>query len=162
MRTYCVFKSATAPDLHGLTDDPTGEMLPVEHGPWVLVQQIASDEEWTFPISRAVLAAGILDNGFVLSDSASHLVPSHPLIASDRVEGIAVFDPQGHHIGAVKRLLIEKVSGRVVSADMTFGGFLGMGVHHHTIPWEKLSYDRQLQGYRTDVTEAQVRGAPTL
>jgi hypothetical protein len=157
-----VFKSATAPDLHGLTDEPTGEMLPVEHGPWVLVQQIAPDEEWTFPISRAVLAAGILDNGFVLSDSASHLVPSHPLIASDRVEGTAVFDFQGHQIGAIKRLLIEKVSGRVVSADMTFGGFWGMGVHHHTIPWEKLSYDRQLQGYRTDVAEAQVPGAPTL
>jgi hypothetical protein len=71
------------------------------------------------------------------------------------------FDPQGHQIGTIKRLLIEKVSGRVEYVDLVFGGFFGMGVHHHTIPWEKLTYDSRLHGYRTDITEAQVRGAPT-
>ena len=54
-------------------------------------------------------------------------------------------DPQGHRIGTIKRLLIEKVSGRVVYVDVTFGGFLGLGVHHRTIPWEKLAYDKQLR-----------------
>jgi hypothetical protein len=28
------------------------------------------------------------------------------------------------------------VSGRVLYVDVTFGGFLGIGVHHRTIPWE--------------------------
>jgi PRC-barrel domain len=162
MSTYCVFQSATDPDLRGFTDDPTGARLPREHGPWTLVQQVGLDEEWTFDIGKAVVAAGILENGFVLSDGSNHLVPAHPIIASDRVEGTAVFDPQGHQIGTIKRLLIEKVSGRVEYVDLVFGGFLGMGVHHHTIPWEKLTYDRELHGYRTDITEAQVRGAPTL
>jgi hypothetical protein len=160
MRTYCVFQSATVPDLRGFTDDPTGETLPTEHGPWTLVQQVAPDEDWTVGISKAVLAAGILENGFVLSDSSNQSIPSHPVITSDRVEGTAVFNPQGHQIGTIKRLLIEKVSGRVIYVDVTFGGFLGMGVHHHTIPWDKLAYDRGYQGYRTDITEAQVRAAP--
>ena len=31
-----------------------------------------------------------------------------------------------------------------------------------TIPWEKLTYDKELEGYRTDVTEAQIRGAASL
>ena len=85
-----------------------------------------------------------------------------PLIESDRVEGTAVYDPDGKQIGTIKRLLIEKVSGRVVYADMVFGGFLGLGEHHHTIPWAKLSYDTSLGGYRTDITEAQARGAPAF
>jgi hypothetical protein len=59
-------------------------------------------------------------------------------------------------------LLIEKVSGRVVYVDVTFGGLLGLGGHHHTIPWEKLTYDTRLHGYRTDITEEQVRGAPAF
>jgi hypothetical protein len=84
------------------------------------------------------------------------------VIESDRVEGTAVYDPQGHRIGTIKRLLIEKVSGRVVYVDMIFGGFLGLRVHHHTIPWEKLTYDTGLHGYRTDITEEQVRGAPAF
>ena len=29
------------------------------------------------------------------------------------------------------------------------------------IPWEKLKYDTRLHGYRTDITEAQLRAAPT-
>jgi hypothetical protein len=43
MSTYCVFQSATDPDLRGFTDDPTGERLPREHGPWTLVQQVGLD-----------------------------------------------------------------------------------------------------------------------
>jgi hypothetical protein len=43
---------------------------------------------------------------------------------------------------------------------MSFGGFLGIGAHSHTIPWEKLKYDPQLGGYRTDITQEQLTGAP--
>jgi hypothetical protein len=87
---------------------------------------------------------------------------SHPTIESDRVEGTAVFDRDNNKIGTIERLLIEKVSGRVTYVEETFGGFLGIGAHHHTIPWEKLTYDRELGGYHTDITEAQVRGVPSF
>ena len=36
-----------------------------------------------------------------------------------------MYDPRGNDIGSIKRLMIEKVSGRVAYAVMTFGGFLG-------------------------------------
>src|SRR5215217_3235863 len=87
---------------------------------------------------------------------------SKPIIESDRVEGTAVFNRTNHQIGTIKRLLIEKVSGRVLYVDVTFGGFLGIGVHHLTIPWDKLSYDRENSGYRTSITEEQVRNAPSF
>ena len=88
-------------------------------------------------------------------------VTGKPLIESDRVEGTTVYDPAGNNIGSIKRLMIEKLSGRVAYSVMSFGGFLGMGSEEHPIPWSKLTYDTCLGGYRTDVTENQLRGTGT-
>jgi PRC-barrel domain len=87
---------------------------------------------------------------------------SSPLIGSDRVEGTAVYDRTGKHIGTIKRLVIDKVSGQVAYAVVSFGGFLGMGANEFPIPWRKLDYDTTLGGFRTDITEEQLRKAPTL
>ena len=83
-----------------------------------------------------------------------------PLIESDRVEGTTVYGPTGNNVGSIKRLMIEKLSGRVAYAVMSFGGFLGMGEEEHAVPWNKLTYDTGLGGYRTDITEEQLRKAP--
>jgi hypothetical protein len=162
MRTYYVFQAVNNRDLRGYTYDAAGDTLPVEDGPWTLVRQISPDEEWTEDVSRAVVAAGILENGVYLWGPINRPTASKPIIESDRVEGTAVFDPEGNQVGTIKRLLIEKVSGRVLYVDVTFGGFLGIGAHHHTIPWERLAYDRQLAAYSTDVTEEEVRAAPAF
>ena len=90
------------------------------------------------------------------------LTSGQPLIASDRVEGTTVYDPRGNNIGSIKRLMIEKTSGKVAYAVMSFGGFLGMGTEEYTIPWNKLNYDTSLGGYRTDITKEQLEGAPTF
>lgn len=160
MRAYYHFESGSAPELHAFTDSPKSDKLPAERGPWTLVGQVSSGDEWTFPINRGVVAAGVLENGFVLWDTPAQSTSSNPLIESDRVEGTEVYDPTGKHIGTIKRLVIEKVSGRVVYTVMSFGGFLGIGEQTHTIPWEKLTYDAHLGGYRTDISEEQLRGAP--
>jgi hypothetical protein len=85
-----------------------------------------------------------------------------PARQSDRVEGTNVYDPSGNKIGSIARLMIEKISGKVAYAVMSFGGFLGVGDDEHTIPWNKLEYDTSLGGYRTDITEQQLRGAPSF
>ena len=97
-----------------------------------------------------------------MAQGATSEMTGKPLIESDRVEGTVVYDPQGNNIGSIKRLMIEKISGRVAYAVMSFGGFLGMGAEEHTIPWNKLTYDTNLGGYRTDITEAQLKGAPAF
>jgi hypothetical protein len=85
-----------------------------------------------------------------------------PLIESDRVEGTSVYDPQGKSIGSIKRLMIEKLSGKVTYAEATFGGFMGLGGQSYHIPWSKLTYEPRLGGYRTDITESQLRGSPSF
>jgi sporulation protein YlmC with PRC-barrel domain len=83
-----------------------------------------------------------------------------PVIEADRVEGTSVYDSNGKHIGVVERLMIDKVSGRVAYVVMSFGGFLGLREGEYFIPWGALAYDTHLQGYRTNITEEQVRSAP--
>ena len=85
---------------------------------------------------------------------------SHPLIESDHIEGTAVYDVNGKQIGTITRLVIEKVSGHVAYAVTSFGGILGLGAEVHSIPWEQLHYDAGLGGYRTSITEDQLRKAP--
>jgi hypothetical protein len=95
-----------------------------------------------------------------MQQNASNRSTSSSLIDSQRVEGTEVFDPSGKHIGAIKRLVLDKLSGRVVYTIASFGGFLGLGGNEYTIPWNKLSYDTELGGYITNITEAQLKGSP--
>ena len=49
------------------------------------------------------------------------------LIGSDKVDGTAVYGADGNKIGSIQRVMIDKLSGKVAYAVLSFGGFLGMG-----------------------------------
>ena len=100
--------------------------------------------------------SGGLGTGGTSSTSAN------ALIASDRVEGTSVYGSDSSHIGTIERLMIDKRSGQVAYAVMTFGGFLGLGEESHTIPWGKLTYDTDLGGYKTDLSPDQLKSAPAF
>ncbi|MBB3965710.1 MULTISPECIES: PRC-barrel domain-containing protein [Rhizobium] len=99
------------------------------------------------------------DNDKTLRDP--NVKDTHTLIASDRVEGTRVYGADGKHIGSIERLILGKRDGRVAYAVLSFGGFMGIGHDHYPLPWEKLSYDTQLDGYRIDLTKEQIEGAPS-
>jgi sporulation protein YlmC with PRC-barrel domain len=82
------------------------------------------------------------------------------LIGSDKVQGTAVFGRDGDKIGNVERLMIDKISGRVSYAVLSFGGFLGAGNDYYPLPWQSLQYDEGLGGYLTAITNSQLTGAP--
>lgn len=86
----------------------------------------------------------------------------HSLIASDRVEGTALRRPNGEKIGTIQRLMIDKVSGNVAYAVLSFGGFLGIGHKHLPIPWTRLKYDRTLGAYHVDITDEELKRAPSF
>lgn len=84
----------------------------------------------------------------------------HTLIASDRVEGTPVRRPNGEKIGTVQRLMIDKLSGNVAYAVLSFGGFLGMGRKHLPVPWARLKYDLDQEAYQVDLTDEELSRAP--
>lgn len=82
------------------------------------------------------------------------------LIGSDKVEGTAVFDADGNSIGTIVRVMIEKRTGRVSYAVLSFGGFLGFGDDYHPLPWPSLKYNVELGGYQTMITLDQLKAGP--
>jgi hypothetical protein len=85
---------------------------------------------------------------------------THNLIASDKVEGTPVRRTDGDKIGTIERVMIDKRSGKVAYAVMSFGGFMGLGEEYYTLPWGTLKYNTQLDAYELNMTEDQLRGAP--
>ena len=82
------------------------------------------------------------------------------LIGSDKVESTPVYGADDRKIGTVQRVMIDKISGKVAYAVISFGGFLGMGEDYYPMPWASLKYDTSVGGYRVGVTEDQLKGAP--
>lgn len=83
------------------------------------------------------------------------------LISSEKVEGTAVYDRTGQNLGSIHHVMIDKYTGQVAYAVMSFGGFLGIGESYHPLPWKTLTYDTRLGGYVTEVTRVRLEGAPS-
>lgn len=82
------------------------------------------------------------------------------LISSEKVDGTAVFNVAGDHLGSVHHLMIDKYTGQVAYAVLSFGGFMGMGESWHPLPWRMLDYDTRLGGYVVDLDRGRLAGAP--
>jgi hypothetical protein len=97
---------------------------------------------------------------FMVTATATETRETANLIGSDKVEGTAVYGTDRNNIGSIERVMIDKLSGKVAYAVMSFGGFMGMGEDYYPVPWSTLKYDTNLGGYRTNLTETQLKGAP--
>jgi hypothetical protein len=82
------------------------------------------------------------------------------LIGSDKVEGTAVYGADQKKIGTLERVMIDKISGKVAYAVLSFGGFLGMGEDYYPVPWATLKYDQNLGGYLVNLTRDKLDKAP--
>jgi hypothetical protein len=82
------------------------------------------------------------------------------LIGSDKVEGTAVYGADQKKIGTLERVMLDKISGKVAYAVLSFGGFLGMGEDYYPVPWATLKYDTNLGGYLVNLTRDKLEKAP--
>jgi hypothetical protein len=61
-------------------------------------------------------------------------VPWH-LIKGSTFTGANVENPQGQNLGDIKDIVIDRASGRIAYAVVSFGGFLGLGEKLFAVPW---------------------------
>jgi sporulation protein YlmC with PRC-barrel domain len=85
---------------------------------------------------------------------------SAELIASNKVEGTAVYDRDGEKLGAVYNFMVDKQSGQVEYAVLQFGGLFGLGSDFYPLPWEMLTYDVEEGGYLVDIDKETLEDAP--
>ncbi len=89
-----------------------------------------------------------------------HREETTTLISGDKVAGTEVYNTAGDHLGEIHDVMLDKLSGRVAYAVMSFGGFLGIGEKYHPLPWSALTYDTSQGGYVVNVSREQLEGAP--
>jgi len=92
----------------------------------------------------------------------AHYHETSTLIGADKVEGTDVYNAGGEHLGTIHEIMIDKVTGKVAYAVMSFGGFLGMGEKYHPLPWSTLTYDTNKEGYVVNLSKEQLRDAPVF
>ena len=83
------------------------------------------------------------------------------LIASDKVEGTAVYNRDGERLGTISNFMVGKRDGQVRYAVLSFGGLFGMGEKFYPLPWDTLTYDTDKGGYMVDIDKDRMEGAPS-
>lgn len=82
------------------------------------------------------------------------------LIAGGKVSGTEVYSLEDEHIGRIEDVMLDKATGRVVYAVLSFGGFMGLGSKHYPLPWDMLRYNTTLGGYVVKLNKARLDRAP--
>lgn len=93
-------------------------------------------------------------------DKEKPVASDRKLILASRVEHSSVFNEDGWLIGHVKDLSIDRESGQVIYAILSFGGLLGIGTRLHPLPWSVLRYDAEKHGYVVPLDTAALKDAP--
>jgi len=61
------------------------------------------------------------------------------LMKGSTFTGANVKNPQGETLGDIKDIVIDRASGRMAYAVVSFGGFLGLGEKLFAVPWSAFS-----------------------
>jgi len=84
------------------------------------------------------------------------------LIGADKVNGTDVYNLEGDKLGEVEEVMLDKVSGQVAYAVLSFGGFLGIGHKHYPLPWSTVKYDTSKGGYVINMDKDKLEKAPSI
>jgi len=84
------------------------------------------------------------------------------LIGADKVNGTDVYNLEGDKLGEVEEIMLDKITGQVAYAVLSFGGFLGMGHKHYPLPWSQLRYDTRKGGYVVNIDKEKLKDAPSI
>jgi len=93
-----------------------------------------------------------------MTDTTLH--SPHRLIASNRVEGTAVYNRAGERLGTISHFMVDKVTGQADYAVLSFGGLFGLGSDHYPLPWKVLDYVPEQGGYVVDLDRDMLEKAP--
>ena len=77
------------------------------------------------------------------------------------MDGTEVFSRSGERIGSIYNFMVDKITGQVSYAVLSFGGFLGLGERYYPLPWKVLTYDPARAGYVIDLDREQLEKAPS-
>jgi hypothetical protein len=125
---------------------------------------------WYFPYKRIAVpinteAESTQSGGISMSHSTSSGAGQQReapgIIAASKVNGTKVYNQEGEALGSIYDVMLDKQSGHVVYAVMSFGGFLGIGEKYHPLPWDELTYSTAHDGYVVNLDKGVLENAPS-
>ncbi len=86
--------------------------------------------------------------------------PGPQVMAASTLQGDAVVNPRGEHLGDIQDIMIDVTSGRIAYAVLAFGGVMGIGDKLFAIPWHALTLDADRECFVLDIDQARLKQAP--
>ncbi len=84
----------------------------------------------------------------------------YDIVRSKQVVDVDVKSPMNEDLGKIEEIMLDKFSGRVRYAVLSFGGFLGMGDKFFAIPWDALKYSPDIDAFILNVSKEKLKNAP--
>jgi sporulation protein YlmC with PRC-barrel domain len=101
-----------------------------------------------------------LEGNALMADTDVETDETTRLIASNKVEGTTVYNESGEKLGSIYNFMVNKRSGQVEYAVLTFGGLFGLGADYYPLPWSVLTYDTNQGGYVVNLDKSLLEKAP--
>lgn len=83
------------------------------------------------------------------------------LIASNKVDEMAVRTREGDKLGHVYSYMVNKRTGTVTHAVLSLGGLLGLGKSYYPLPFELLTYNPVEDVYQVTIDRQLLEGGPS-
>jgi sporulation protein YlmC with PRC-barrel domain len=80
--------------------------------------------------------------------------------ASDEVIGREVKNHADEHLGKVKEIVLDKLSGQVAYVVLDSGSFLGLGGKYFALPWNAIHFDNVDSCFRVNIDKERLKNAP--
>lgn len=85
---------------------------------------------------------------------------SDQIVRTADVINKSVTSPEGEGLGKIEEIVLDKVSGECRYVVLSFGGILGIGDKFFAIPWSKISYNPQNEGFSLSIDKEKLKHAP--
>lgn len=86
--------------------------------------------------------------------------PSSVVGADCDVIGKEIRNNAYEHLGKIKEVMLDKISGRVAYVVLDSGSFLGIGGKYFALPWNSLRYDDDKNCFIVDINKERLSNAP--
>src|SRR3546814_9608227 len=114
--------------------------------------------------NRNYQSRGSGDEGYGPDDDRDDLPrnETNHLIASNKVEGTAVYGRDGERLGHIYNFMVAKESGHVEYAVIAYGGFVRLGERYISLPCQTLVSDSRGGGNRINLNEPDLERSTSL
>ncbi|HWQ19320.1 MAG TPA: PRC-barrel domain-containing protein [Methanotrichaceae archaeon] len=114
------------------------------------------------PVPPATAATSMRGTGAEVVSPPSSVTEAgiHRLLSASTLKGDKVRNPQGEDLGKIEDFMIDRASGCMPYAALSFGGVAGLGDKLFAVPWKAMALDRDRHEFVLNMSKDVLKNAP--